>query len=253
MEMNLNIKEVKPNIFFVDGPGPASNLVYLKSSAGVLVIDTTTSQEEMQTVLDMADISASDVTLLINTHADGDHILGNGLFDCPIVAHQLTYDRMKDAGRPKAELPTKTFSGDKYSIQHGEYAIELVYTGGHKKDMTMVWLLGQRVLFASDIIFQGRYPYMLQSDVPTWIEALKTLPNYQADVLLPGHGTVCTVADVELLLDYMENTWQLVKEHRQQGHPLPKIMNDSRLPRPEGWIRENFFQKNIEYMVELLD
>lgn len=248
----MEIKQVKPNIFFVDAPGASSNNVFLKTSAGVVMIDTTTSQEEMQAVLDLAGLTPEDITLVINTHADGDHVLGNGLFDCPILAHQSTYDRMKEAGRPADEMPSETFTGERHSLRYGEFQIELIFTGGHKKDMTMVWLPEQKVLFASDIIFEGRYPYMLQSIVPTWIEVLKTLASYHADVYLPGHGTVCTQADVDLLVDYMETTWKRVNELVGDGVPLEEILKDPGLPKVDHWIRENFFEKNIEYMVEVI-
>jgi len=248
----MKLHEVKPNIFFVDAPGAASNNVYLKTSEGVVVIDTTTSQEEMSDVLKLAGLSPADASLVINTHADGDHVLGNGLFNCPIAAHQLTYNRMKQAGRPAEELPGITFSGKNHTIQHGEFKIELVFVGGHKTDMTMAWLPEQKVLFTSDIMFQGRFPYILQSDVPRWIEVLKTLAGYQADVLLPGHGTVCAQADLDVLTNYLETTWQRVGEHFKQGTSLENILADPNLPRPDGWIKEDLFKTNIEYMLSQL-
>ena len=248
----MEIKQVKPNIFFADAPAASTNNGFIKTTAGVILIDTTSSQEDMQAVLDLAGLTPGDVTLLINTHADHDHVDGNGLFDCPIVAHQLTYDRMKEAGRPTSELPIETFSGERHTLKHGDFNLEMIFTGGHKKDMTMIWLPEQKVLYASDIIFEGCYPYMLQSYVPTWIEVLKTLAGYQADVLLPGHGTVCTQAEVDLLLNYMETTWLQVSELVGQGQALDQILKDPSLPRNTNWTRENFFEKNIEYMLELL-
>lgn len=248
----MKINQVKSKIFFVDSPDTASNQVFLKTSDGVVMIDTTESQENMHAVLKQANLAPTDITLLINTHADGDHILGNGLFDCPIVAHQLTYDRMVEANRPPTELPNITFTGDRHSIQHGDFQIEMIFTGGHKKDMTMVWLPEQKVLFASDIIFEGRYPFMMQSDPLTWAEALKTLPDYQADVYLPGHGTICTQGEIDLLRNYIETTWQQVSELVGQGKPLEEILAVPEMPKVEGWLKKDFFQKNIEYMVELL-
>ena len=248
----MKLHEVKPNIFFVDGPGPASNSLLLKTSAGNVLVDTMSSEADAQAILDAANLTSDDIDLLLTTHADGDHMLGNSLFNCPNIAHQLTHDRMVEAGRPAAELPTETFTGNKHSLHHGEFTIEMIFTGGHKKDMTMIWLPEQKVLFASDIIFTGRYPVMIGSIVPTWIEVLKSLPEYQADVYLPGHGTVCTLADVDFLLDYMEPTWEQVNELVKQGKTLDEILAAPGFPKVDTWDKESFFEKNIQYMVEML-
>ncbi len=98
----MKITEVKPNVFFGDSPEASSNVMFLKTSEGVVWIDTTTTVENMQNVLDLAGFMPEDVCMLINTHADGDHIGGNSLFPCPKYAHQKTYQRMKEAGRPES-------------------------------------------------------------------------------------------------------------------------------------------------------
>lgn len=244
----MKILEVKPGIFFNDADEAASNVAYIKTSEGVVLIDTTTTVENMQAVLELAKLTPEDISLVIITHADGDHIGGNSLFSCPIMAHEKTLARMKQADRPENELPTKTFSEAHKTVQVGGFEIELIYKGGHKEDLTMLWLPGQKVLLPSDLLFEGRYPFMLQSDVPTWIAALKTLRDFDADVILPGHGTVSTIEAVNLLLHYMETSWQMVRDHAAQGHSLEKTLQDPLLPRPAGWIREQLFDSNIEVM-----
>ena len=44
-----------------------------------------------------------DLKFIINTHGHGDHILGNGYFDCPIYIHALEEDFLTD--------PNKNLSG----------------------------------------------------------------------------------------------------------------------------------------------
>lgn len=246
----MNIHQIHPNILFGDASGPGPNILFIKTSDGVVLVDTTESSEDMQAALDQANLTPSDISLLLLTHADPDHILGNALFDCPIIAHQKTLDRMEAIGRPAAELPTQTFSGEKHTVELGGVQIEMHYVGGHKTDMTMIWLPQEKVLLASDIIFKGRYPFMIGSNVPTWIAVLKSLPKYQANVTLPGHGSVCTQADIDLLIHYMETTWQLVNAYARQGKTLEEILAAPEMPKVSQWVKEDFYQRNIAYMLD---
>lgn len=246
----MEILEVKPNIFVNDAPGPASNVAYFRTNEGVVLMDTTTSEVEMQAVLDLAELSPEEVVLVINTHADGDHVGGNSLFICPILAHQLTYNRMAEAERSTNVMPTETFSGETKSLSIGGLQIELIHKGGHKPDQTILWLPDHKVLFPSDLVFEGRYPFMIGSDVPTWIKALQSLSEFEADVIFPGHGTLCGKKEIEQLLNYMKTAWKLVAEQAQLGHPIEEIMQDPKLPRPAGWTREQLFEPNIKTIYE---
>lgn len=246
----MNILEINHGIFLADAPGAASNVVYFKTSAGVVLMDTTSSTEEMQAVLDLANLSPQDIVLVINTHADGDHVGGNSLFNCPILAHQLTYDRMTAANRSPKEMPTETFSTHNKLVSVGGLEIELIFKAGHKPDLTMLWLHQQKILLASDLIFEDCYPYMLGSDVPTWVEALRSLADFKAEVIFPGHGTLCGQQTIDALVDYMEASWKLVAAHFERGDPLEDILQDPQLPRPAGWARETRFETNIESIYE---
>jgi cyclase len=246
----MKLVEVKPNVFFVDAPGPASNVLYLKTVEGVVLVDTTTSSDDIRSALDLGGVLVEDVCMLINTHADGDHIGGNSLFTSPRYAHQITLDRMVEAKRPENELPTITFSEKKMGFSVGQFSIELIHTGGHKPEQTIVWIPSHRVILASDLLFQGRYPFMMSSIVPDWIAALKSLKEYDAEVVLPGHGTVCSYKEVDELLDYMETSFALAEEHVKKGDSLEETLRDPDFPRPTGWDREMLADKNIEIFYE---
>jgi cyclase len=242
----MKITEVHPNVFFNDAPGPASNLMFLKTSEGVVWIDTTTTVENVQVVLDLAGVKPDDVSMLINTHADGDHIGGNSLFKCPIYSHQKTYQRMKETNKAEEELPTLTFDEAQMTLTAGEFEIELIYTGGHKPDQIIVWLPRQKVLLASDLLFQGRFPFMQNCDVHAWIAALKSLKNLDAEVVLPGHGTICGYAEVDELLDYMETSLAVAAEHKKKGTSMDDVLKDPAFPHPDGWDREQLAEPNIQ-------
>ncbi|MEJ2758730.1 MAG: MBL fold metallo-hydrolase, partial [Anaerolineales bacterium] len=242
--------EVKPRIFFQDAPGVSSNIFFIKTDEGVVWIDTGMTVADVQAVVEEAGHSQDEITLLINTHADIDPIGGNSFFSAPKLAHEKTLQRMRKAGRPEEELPTQTFNGDSTCLNIGGFQIELVYMGGHKIDQTIVWLPEQKVLIPSDLVFQGRYPFMMGSDVPKWADALKKLPDFEPEVILPGHGTMVSWDDINLQLAYMETTWQMVEEMLHQGVSTEEMFKNPKLPRVDTWDKQDFFERNIVEIVE---
>lgn len=240
----MEIREVKPNVFFVDAPGGGVNVMFLRTSEGVVLIDTTSSAEEMKAIMDMAGFTSEDVHLLITTHADGDHVGGNSLFTGARLAHKAVLERMRSFDRALSEIPNEIFDQDRKTITVGEFEIELIYTGGHKPDQTIVWLPKQKVLIPSDLLFQGCYPFMVGCQLEKWIEALESLFEFPADVILPGHGTVSTWADIDRLVQYFRDGINAARELLAMGLAMEDAGQDPAFPRIEGWEREGRIEAN---------
>jgi cyclase len=240
----MEIKEVRPNVFFVDAPGAGVNVYFLRTSKGIVLIDTTSSVEEMRAVMDLAGFRPADVHLLITTHADGDHVGGNSLFTGTSLAHQSVLARMGAFDRALNELPNETFDDPIKTITVGEFEIELIYTGGHKPDQTILWLPKQKVLIPSDLLFQGSYPFMVGCQLERWIEALESLHEYPAEVILPGHGTLSTWEDIDRLAQYFRDGINAARELKAMGLTMEDAGQDPAFPRVDGWEREGRIEAN---------
>ncbi len=75
----------------------------------------------------------------------------------------------------------------------------------HTPEDLVVFLPQDKTLFAGDIVFRGRIPFVGQADSRHWIDALGTLLAFGASAVVPGHGPMSTSAreDMELTRDYL--------------------------------------------------
>ena len=272
--------EMAPGIIaFLDvGGGPNSGLVQTPDGSGI-VIDTSISPMDMQARLDATGAKASDVKLVINTHFHTDHTWGNQLFACPILSHRACRDRMmanladewspeelnawiKERAKSDPEwaeemqkkwadlaiiLPTETFE-DRYETTIGGVELNVIHFGGHTPGSSVVWFPETRALFAGDLIFEGRYPFIFHADIPVLIKNLKRLPEFGAQTIVPGHGAPCGTAEIDALTGYLEESWVRTAGHLAQGHSEDETAADPAYPKYTDLGYERYHEANIRLM-----
>ena len=264
-------------------PTEGVNTGFIHTPKGMILIDTTSSPAEIMAIFKAVQASPEEVRLVINTHSHSDHTWGNQVFTCPILAHRACLELMqsalknewsqedlqaylsdlKKADPKKAEdlsrmvkdlnitLPSEVFD-ERFEAELGGVNYEVIHLGGHTPDLCVVWLPESRVLFASDLIFQGRYPYIFDADIPLWITRLNQLMEFQASAIIPGHGVMCGEEEIITLRDYLQETWDLTAEHIRQGHGQDEAAADPASPRFPGEKYERLHQVNIRYMYQQL-
>jgi cyclase len=98
--------------------------------------------------------------------------------------------------------PTETFSGH-VPMGVGGRALELIVVGpAHTPGDTIVWVPDVRVVFAADVAFVGVTPVMWSGPVGNWLAALDRIAALEPDVVVPGHGPVCGLAELEAVGRY---------------------------------------------------
>ncbi len=264
-------------------PEQGANVGLIHTPHGMILIDTTSSPAGIKALLGLVGMSANEVRLVINTHFHNDHTWGNQLFKSPILAQRTCQELMKAAlegnwsqaalqtelsdlertDPRKADdfrqlleglhikLPDKIFE-DRFKDELGGVRYEVIHFGGHTPDSSIIWLPGQKMLYASDLIFQGRYPFIFDSDIPAWINALDRLLEYQAEVIIPGHGVRCGEAEIGELRNYLQGSWERASDHFHSGHSLEETLADPAFPVFPGEKYERLHQANIRYMYNQL-
>jgi cyclase len=235
------LKRITENIFCILGGEKRINTGFIIGKNGILVIDSTFSPDDAKEILKhIRTVTRKPIRYLFNTHHHADHTFGNQVFSAKVVAHRecknimtrlLEREWTKDSiqrwvdenpewkgklNNLKITLPDSLFD-DRLEIDLGNVKINLIHVGGHTKDSSIAHVTQSKVLFAGDLIFQGRYPYMGDGDSQKWFSALKKIRDFNFEVLVPGHGYVCDKAEVERHINYFENLLENCKKYIQEG------------------------------------
>jgi cyclase len=265
-------------------PQEGVNAGLIHTHAGTIMVDTTSSPAEARGLLECVGAEPEEVGLVINTHFHSDHTWGNQIFSCPIAAHHFCRERMQEnlikewsaealqaylsdlevtnpqkAGelRPvlkelQITLPDQVFD-ERLEGELGELKYEIIHLGGHTPDCSVVWLPEARILFASDLIFQGRYPFIFDADIPAWVDRLGRLLDFHALAIIPGHGVMSGEAEINSLRAYLQQTWERTAEHVRLGHSEDETAADPGYPIFLGEKYERLHQANIRYMFRCLN
>jgi len=91
-------------------------------------------------------------------------------------------------------------------FKQGGITFRVIYTGGaHSPEDIMMFVLPDRVLFAGDLIFAGRIPFVGNADSKGWLGAMDRMLALDPAVVIPGHGPAShdVRRDLTLTRDYL--------------------------------------------------
>ena len=232
----MRAREAAPGCWYVEGlsalGSPAnqnfiSNAGFVVTTAGVVVIDALGSPALAKRLLaEIARVTPQPVTHVVVTHYHADHIYGLQVFQdagARIIAHQAGREYLNsDTARlrlqaSRAELapwidaqtllvPATEWIDGRGELTVGDTQFVLQPVGpAHTPEDLAVYLPDRKLLYAGDLVFRSRIPFVGQADSRNWIASLDKLLAMDARVIVPGHGPVSTEArqDMQLTRDYL--------------------------------------------------
>ena len=230
-------RNVAPDVWYVQGEaamGSAANRNFISNAGfvvtgdGVVVIDalgSPTLAEEL--IAEIRRVTAQPIRYVIVTHYHADHIYGLQAFKAvgaTIVAHQTGREYItSDTARLRLEASqqdlfpwidetTRVTPADRWlgaqqtTLRVGGVDFLIRHVGpAHTTEDLVVFVPKRGVLFAGDLVSQGRIPFVGQADSRQWIASLTQLQGIKARLVIPGHGPVSTnpAADLALTRDYL--------------------------------------------------
>lgn len=232
----MEARQVSASAWFVQGlsalGSPAnqnfvSNAGFVVTPAGVVVIDALGSPALAARLLaEIRKRTNQPVTHVILTHYHADHIYGLQTFKAAgarILANQAARDYLNsDTARLRLEASRTELAPwvnqDTHLVPADQWLTgetELVVGGvrflikpvgpAHTPEDEVIYLPQEKVLFAGDVVFRNRIPFVGQADSRHWIQAIDSLLAFDAAVIVPGHGDLSTNAreDMQLTRDYL--------------------------------------------------
>ncbi len=232
----MRAQQVSPSSWYVEGlsalGSPAnqnfiSNAGFVVTPAGVVVIDALGSPAlSERLVAEIRKVTPKPITHVIVTHYHADHIYGLQTFKAlgaRIIAHSAAKEYLNseaahlrlEASRqelaPWVNEATRLVEADEWidgskTLNLGGMEFRLINVGpSHTPEDLVIYLPQEKVLFAGDLVFRSRIPYVGKADSRHWIAALKTLLTFDAQIIVPGHGPLSREArkDMQLTHDYL--------------------------------------------------
>jgi glyoxylase-like metal-dependent hydrolase (beta-lactamase superfamily II) len=216
-----------------------SNIIYIITATGVVVVDTgETIAAARKSLEDFRRICALPISYIIYTHFHGDHILGASALHTAgtrviaqrnlaeeyakgqlLSTHRKRVDRLQFGLDLKKHLrgashqkhgesgfvrPDITFDSD-YRFEDGGVQFELYHAPGESSDHVAIWLPEGKILLPGDL-FYSSFPMLsspMKPDRPVlaWAESLDRMKALGAQYLVPSHGLPTSGTDeIEAIL-----------------------------------------------------
>ena len=193
-----------------------SNAGFVVTAQGVVVVDALGSPQLAQRLIaEIRKVTTKPITHVIVTHYHADHIYGLQEFKAAgarIMAHRAareylnsdTARRRMEASRlelaPWVNAQTRLVEADEWldgdrELTVGGVRFVIKQVGpSHTPEDLVVYLPQEKLLFAGDLVFRGRVPFVGQADSRQWIKALDALLAFDSVAIVPVHGPVSTSA-----------------------------------------------------------
>jgi len=196
-----------------DNQGHTSNAGFVTTGEGVVVYDALgTPALGFELIRRIREVTDEPIRYVIAGHYHADHIYGLQAFadhtDAHIIAQRkaeayLGSDtarqrlaQRRDALAPWIDEDTRVihpheFFDEDHSLKLGDKTFRLLHAGpAHSPDDVIMVVAQTGVVFAGDIVFDGRLPFVGDDDVNTrnWIDRLNMVQKMEPSFLIPGHG-----------------------------------------------------------------
>lgn len=214
-----------------------SNSAFVVTDSGVLLFDSgssTTIGESLKQLI--AGITDQPVRWIVNSHAHGDHWLGNGAFADSVDKIFATetvnrtiladgknwielFNTMTDGATGDSQvLAPNTLVNERTELELGGLQVVLFPSGdSHSPGDLILWLPEKRVLISGDVVYSDRMPSTNNASVRQWISMLQELEQLQPVSVIPGHGKVTDSAGINRLRGLLEDLWAAVEAGYQAG------------------------------------
>ncbi len=256
------LTEALPNIYcMVDLTGNGANAAFITTKEGVIVIDTRGSKQEAAQVLKaIRKMTNQSVVYVVNSHFHKENISGNGVFKSArtIIAQKRAQAMtVLEAEREKRKVtPANLSFKKKLELKLGKYHLKLIHPGpAHTDGDLYVYIPKWRIIITGGMVSNRIIPFLGDSNIESWINALVELEDLDAEVIVPGHGPVGGKPIVTQMKHYLMELKRFVNDALDDRISLPgtiTLVKEKLKAKYSKWkhfdrIDENIVRAYVEY------
>ena len=163
-------------------PGWTCNVVLVFGDDKIGVVDTgyeNTPEDYVFPLIEEQGRRLDEVSIIVNTHRDGDHIRGNTVFKertgAPVAIHELEMEAV-----PTADAKLRD------SVTLGDRSFKVIHTPGHRPGAVCLYDEGSKLLLTGDSVC-GTRENLIRMDRGIYIDSLRRLLELDVELMIMSH------------------------------------------------------------------
>ncbi len=191
-----------------------------------MLVDAQLTNTSAEQVLQQIQETQKPLSIIYITHEHADHFLGLEVFReayprVRIIANSALVDRINKVYQEKIDkwkkilgsgatshvVAIENFDGKFIKFESSKIEV-LKNIQGDTDENTMLWIPGQRILIAGDVLFNDMHVYTAETDSKArgkWLNSLQKIRELKPSVVIPGHSKVGAPLDASTAADFTEN------------------------------------------------
>ena len=203
-----------------------TNSVIIEGTQEVMLVDAQLTKTNAERVLQELKETKKTLSVIYITHEHADHFLGLEVFKeayprVRIIANSAVVDRINRVYQEKIDkwqkilgsgatsrlVAIEKFDGNFIEFENSKIEV-LKDLQGDTDENTMLWIPGQRILIAGDVLFNNMHVYTAETDSQArrkWLNSVSKIRELRPAVVIPGHSKVGASLDASTAVDFTED------------------------------------------------
>ena len=223
-----------------------ANSVIIEGTHEVILVDAQLTKTGAEKVLQEIRETKKPLSIIYITHEHADHFLGLQVFreafpGVRIIANSAVTDRINKVYQEKIDkwqkilgsaassrvVTISKFDGNFIEFENSKIEV-LKHIRGDTDQNTMLWIPGQRILIAGDVLFNNMHVYTAEADSEArgkWLNSLNKIRALKPSVVIPGHSKVGAPLDASTAVDFTENYLLVFEEELKRAKDPDSLIN----------------------------
>jgi glyoxylase-like metal-dependent hydrolase (beta-lactamase superfamily II) len=223
-----------------------TNSVIIEGADEVMLVDAQLTKNNAEKVLQEIKETKKPLSIIYITHEHADHFLGLEVFreaypGVRIIANSVVVGRIDKVYQEKIDkwkkilgpgatshaVAIEKFDGNFIEFEGSKIEV-LKNIRGDTDENTMLWVPGQKILIAGDVLFNNMHVYTAETDSKArgnWLNSLSKIRELKPSVVIPGHSKVGAPLDATTAVDFTENYLLAFDEELKKAKDPDSLIN----------------------------